>query len=423
LITESADADVPPESPTIDRVARKRARPAGDEPIATPPGALPEQPVISTDRTARPRVRARHTGDAWPATRLQPLEWAQSDPFIPGVFAVSNMNRIRDRRGRIRDARTASSGYRMISFDGKAWLLHRVVYLMFYGQRPENQIDHVDGDPGNNDPINLEDVSASENMRRSHANPDRGSCSDKSSRAIVGSPDGWITTHEFPSITAAALTLGLHDSSVGACCHGKLNKTGGWVFAHQDQPDLKGEEWREITGTWVSNLERVQTETSGRYTPTPEANGYCRVRVKGRSFLFHRLVCQAFHGDPPVGYEADHIDSRKPLSNRADNLRWVSKQVNIAKADHPPTNANRVPVAVTSATENVEYESVESAARAEGVVHKVIARWCRSGKAQNGRLFAYVENAPRAGEIFKNVTGQDLLELGRKPSYPHTSMK
>lgn len=46
------------------------------------------------------------------------------------------------------------------------------------------------------------------------------------------------------------------------------------------------------------------------------------------SFWVHRLVCIAFHGDPPDynGEEAyvRHLDNN-PLNNHADNLRWGSK--------------------------------------------------------------------------------------------------
>ena len=42
----------------------------------------------------------------------------------------------------------------------------------------------------------------------------------------------------------------------------------------------------------------------------------------------HILVCTAFHGERPEGYECDHINGSK-LDWSADNLRWVTKEENI----------------------------------------------------------------------------------------------
>ena len=42
----------------------------------------------------------------------------------------------------------------------------------------------------------------------------------------------------------------------------------------------------------------------------------------------HILVCTAFHGERPEGYECDHINGNK-LDWCADNLRWVTPEENI----------------------------------------------------------------------------------------------
>ena len=41
----------------------------------------------------------------------------------------------------------------------------------------------------------------------------------------------------------------------------------------------------------------------------------------------HILVCTAFHGECPEGYECDHINGNK-LDWSADNLRWVTRAEN-----------------------------------------------------------------------------------------------
>jgi hypothetical protein len=63
------------------------------------------------------------------------------------------------------------------------------------------------------------------------------------------------------------------------------------------------------------------------------ANGYRMVslgrRADGRvtCFLVHRLVCEAFHGPCPEGYEVCHGPNGK-LDNRADQLCWGSRSKN-----------------------------------------------------------------------------------------------
>ena len=47
-----------------------------------------------------------------------------------------------------------------------------------------------------------------------------------------------------------------------------------------------------------------------------------------RHLLCHVLVCTAFHGERPEGYECDHINGNN-LDWSADNVRWVTKEENI----------------------------------------------------------------------------------------------
>ncbi len=44
--------------------------------------------------------------------------------------------------------------------------------------------------------------------------------------------------------------------------------------------------------------------------------------------MCHKLVCTAFHGERPEGYECDHINGSN-LDWSADNVRWVTKMENI----------------------------------------------------------------------------------------------
>lgn len=65
-------------------------------------------------------------------------------------------------------------------------------------------------------------------------------------------------------------------------------------------------------------------------------NGYYHVTLKKKGkpspVAVHRLVCFAFHGDPPFdNMQVDHKNGNK-LDNRPCNLEWVTPSVNIRRA-------------------------------------------------------------------------------------------
>jgi hypothetical protein len=48
--------------------------------------------------------------------------------------------------------------------------------------------------------------------------------------------------------------------------------------------------------------------------------------------MVHRMVCEAFHGPPPLSSDhADHIVVPSP-DNHASNLRWLPAAVNMGRA-------------------------------------------------------------------------------------------
>ncbi len=70
-------------------------------------------------------------------------------------------------RGKAVAGRTAgfmrTSGYYKTKIGGREYLVHRLAWLIYYGEWPNDQVDHVDGCRVNNKISNLRQVSCSEN--------------------------------------------------------------------------------------------------------------------------------------------------------------------------------------------------------------------------------------------------------------------
>ncbi|WP_417372989.1 HNH endonuclease signature motif containing protein [Glutamicibacter protophormiae] len=88
---------------------------------------------------------------------------------------------------------------------------------------------------------------------------------------------------------------------------------------------------RSITpGYSVSDTGRVFNDLTGKELSPYKGDraGHLRVDIGGRQEYVHRLVAQAFHGDPPPGFEACHNDG-DPTNNYASNIRWDTRAANV----------------------------------------------------------------------------------------------
>ena len=194
---------------------------------------------------------------------LQGEEWRPMLDPKSGVEVpqrmVSSFGRIRSRSGIVHRGHLSKEGYYetriMFNAVAKGALVHRLVAMAFLGHPPSDrhtQVNHKDGDKGNNAAENLEYVTPSKNVQhrfalaRDKTDGIHPLCKQVWSRQFA-SGDKWMW---HPSMVEAAGVLGVRACGVSRCCRGSVRQTGGFEFClsnPEGTPEmLPGEEWRRV---------------------------------------------------------------------------------------------------------------------------------------------------------------------------------
>lgn len=104
-------------------------------------------------------------------------EWKSLSLLNFSNYYVSNYSRIKNKDGRLLKSQPHhQSGYfqiRLIDDDNKrrSVICHKIMYIAFNGKYDDNklQCDHIDGDRNNNELINIELLTSSQNVRKQKA--------------------------------------------------------------------------------------------------------------------------------------------------------------------------------------------------------------------------------------------------------------
>jgi lambda repressor-like predicted transcriptional regulator len=101
------------------------------------------------------------------------------DCFYSNKYVVSNYGRIKYKQQYINSGACSyirkenilknchTGRYTITTIEGRHLALHRVVYLSFYGNIPDNLvIDHIDGNTKNNNLTNLQAITQHQNVRK-----------------------------------------------------------------------------------------------------------------------------------------------------------------------------------------------------------------------------------------------------------------
>lgn len=254
--------------------------------------------------------------------------------------------------GKILKPHVAQSGYCSVALYTEPnvsmqRMVHRLVALAFIpvpddGNSGSLQVNHKDGNRGNNNVENLEWVTAAENNRRK-VNVSK----TRRGRPVVQLSLQGKFVANWESGAGAAQSLGLKASNIQACCSGKYGSNGkrvlsagGWKWRYQDEyyPAPAEEQWRQVPGEQisVSTSGRVKTKTGFVTAGTLLASGYRATYMRnGARKLVHRLVAECFAETCPRPDEQHDIVNHKngdKSDNSVGNLEWATKSENAAHA-------------------------------------------------------------------------------------------
>ena len=294
-------------------------------------------------------------------------------------------------------------------------MVHRLVAAAFLGPPPDPtcwQVNHLDGDRGNNHIVNLQYVTHGENQQHSYAiNSNRQRGSAKFHKAVLWRPCGGESWSRCNSQREATRLLGVSQTGVSRCCRGLQRRCRGngiWYEFEPAEPAamndailLPGEIWKparypgyggEIDNLMVSSHGRVSHCSGGCVSyGTRMGNGYHLVLRAGKGLLVHRLVAATFLGEPESHHdEVNHKDSNAG-NNHVDNLEYVTRSDNMKHAwqqrskepkdMRTPPNGKAVQartVTLDSSQESwLEFGSISVAAAHTGVPCRKISLLCK----------------------------------------------
>lgn len=210
---------------------------------------------------------------------------------IPTNFWIEDTGRLRNSRTKRWLKGGINKGYHFYSlyFRGKQYIFytHRLVARYFI-PNPQNLpiVHHKDGNRLNNFYLNLE----------------------------------WIDTKEH---NATMKALGQRKTTIGKRQY-LDSSTIDEIEMRQfrDSPYYVTKDGRIFNMS--KKIEMRQEKSGSYYRITTQYN------LKGKHFLVHRMVWEAFNGKIPDGYDIDHLDG-DPSNNALENLEMVTHQENIKR--------------------------------------------------------------------------------------------
>ena len=148
-----------------------------------------------------------------------------------GLYEISSSGIVK-RNGKIRKLCIHRNGYYFVTLyknnKPKKYYIHRLVYKTFNDEVDMNglEINHKDGNKGNNNLSNLELVTHQENVLHAYK------CLGVRSNAIkvVQYDKKFNKIKTWKSSLEASIALNINQGSISSCCNGKIKHAGGYIW-------------------------------------------------------------------------------------------------------------------------------------------------------------------------------------------------
>ncbi|CAE7517066.1 unnamed protein product [Symbiodinium microadriaticum] len=165
-------------------------------------------------------------------------------------IVVSTLGRI-SKSGRTSYGTLQRGGYYVTSGKAGCFMVHSLIAATFLGHPSSRhlQVNHIDGNPGNNCSDNLEYVTPSENMLHAYSRRQESKCGRGGGKPVWGHWSGehgkpsWVL---FPSLAEAARTAKVSRTSVIRACLDRKARSDGWSFQMAAAEEIPGEQWRDV---------------------------------------------------------------------------------------------------------------------------------------------------------------------------------
>jgi hypothetical protein len=329
------------------------------------------------------------------------ITWKQLENY--SKYSISNTGLVRNNRTKKLISGSVSQGYVVVTLypdsgEEKPLRLHRLVALLFHPN--ENNypvVNHIDGNPLNNNASNLEWSTVIENTRHAVAMGLNKANNIRAVRRISSSGE----TKEYASVKEAHEDNKdkiKYSSYIVSVCSGKQKTAGGYGWEYiekreiQEAPEGKvvvgfenyiitpqGTVYSKFTKNFISPHENkagylIIDLQGSSYDEKKDVSAYTRVRsAKRQKFRIHRLVAEYYIPNPNNYPEVNHRNKDRK-DNRVSNLEWVTSKQNLQHAHNKSVFQYNTDWELVAS-----YESLNEADEKTGINHKNISSALRKG--------------------------------------------
>lgn len=248
-------------------------------------------------------------------------------------YSVSNYGNIKNiSTGRILKIKKNTNGYCYVTIKGKSYSVHRLVAKLFL-ENPNNKptVNHIDKDKHNNNVINLEWATYSEQKNHSkntiYSNIRKIHQIDVNSNEIINTFNSLKDAGNFFSDVIDAY------KNISFCANNKIKSAYGFKWKYNDYDSIDNEIWMPINindnlfnNYYISNMGRIKNKNR-LLKPVINNSGYLSIY----NISIHILVAKTFIENPNNYNIVNHIDGNK-LNNKFDNLEWTTQSINVIHA-------------------------------------------------------------------------------------------